>query len=200
MKSFTSLLLLTGLALVLSACETAKPAGAEQGSATEGSSSKTATNNPSRQPSEAAKTAPTAPKPSTDATKSPSTPQSSPSTPVASKAPEPAPEAPQSKAEQLLAEGTALYEKGDYKGAIRKLTAAKDAAEETSVTKQNSLRLLAFSYCVTSQRALCKAQFTSLVKLDPAFELSRAEAGHPLWGPAFKEVKAASVVKPSAKK
>jgi hypothetical protein len=107
--------------------------------------------------------------------------------------------APRSKQDQLLFEGTEMYDKGDFRGAIRKLILARDAAEEGTPTKQNSFRLLAFSYCVTGQRPLCRAQFVSLVKMSPDFELTRAEAGHPLWGPVFKEVKASSGVKPVKK-
>jgi hypothetical protein len=94
------------------------------------------------------------------------------------------------KPEQLFSEGKELYEKGDYRGAIRKLTSARDGSDDATAVKQNSLKYLAFSYCVTSQRPLCKTQFASLLKLSPAFELSRGEAGHPLWGPVFKEAKA----------
>jgi hypothetical protein len=99
------------------------------------------------------------------------------------------PDIVKSEPEQLLAEGTELYEKGDYKGAIRKLQSAKDAASDASAIQQNSLKYLAFSYCVTGQKALCKVQFVSLLKMTPEFQLSRAEAGHPLWGPVFKEAK-----------
>jgi hypothetical protein len=97
------------------------------------------------------------------------------------------------KPEQLFAEGKDLYEKGDYRGAIRKLTTARDASDEVASIKQNSLKYLAFSYCVTNQRPLCKTQFSNLLKLTPNFELSRGEAGHPLWGPVFKEAKAGAL-------
>lgn len=100
--------------------------------------------------------------------------------------------APVIKAEQWLAEGVALYDKGDFKGAIRKLQLAKDAPAEVATTVQDSLKYLAFSYCVTEQKTLCKAQFENLLKIAPDFQLSRAEAGHPLWGPVFKEVKSGS--------
>jgi hypothetical protein len=111
------------------------------------------------------------------------------SAPAASRASEPV-LPPVIKPEQLFTEGKELYEKGDYRGAIRKLTSARDGADDNAVVKQNSLKYLAFSYCVTSQRPLCKVQFSSLLKLSPTFELSRGEAGHPLWGPVFKEAKA----------
>lgn len=94
------------------------------------------------------------------------------------------------QAEQLLAEGTELYEKGDFKAAIRKLQGARDTFDDTSTNMQDSLKYLAFSYCVTGQRTLCKAQFVALLKIAPEFVLSRAEGGHPLWGPVFKEARA----------
>jgi hypothetical protein len=103
------------------------------------------------------------------------------------------------KPEQLLTEGTESYNKGDYKGAIRKLQMASETSEPNSGTKLSSLKLLAFSYCVTNQRPQCAAQFTSLLKISPAFQLTRAEAGHPLWGPVFKEAKDASAPKPKKK-
>jgi hypothetical protein len=94
--------------------------------------------------------------------------------------------------EQLVQEGSALYDKGDYRGAIRKLITARDAADEGSSAKKASLRLLAFSYCVSNQRVLCRQQFSALLALEPTFQLSRAEAGHPLWGPVFIEAKSAT--------
>jgi hypothetical protein len=113
---------------------------------------------------------------------------------------EPAPpvEPPKVTPEQMLQEGTALYDKGDYRGAIRKLTSARDAVDDASPVKKSSLRLLAFSFCVSNQKVPCKQQFASLLKIDPGFQLSRGEAGHPLWGPVFKEAKAAAVPTPAA--
>lgn len=112
----------------------------------------------------------------------------------ASAEPAPAPGVALSKAEQFLADGTELYEKGDFKGAIRKLQGARDSFADNSTGMQQSLKYLAFSYCVTGQRSLCKAQFVGLLKIAPEFQLSRAESGHPLWGPVFKEARAAGKV------
>jgi hypothetical protein len=160
-------LALTGLALILSACETAKQPGADATSSTQ------MTEKQDKTVSAVTKSDATVANPS-------------PITPPVAKVAEAAPVV---KPEQLFAEGKDLYEKGDYKNAIRKLSMARDASEDAPGIKQNSLKLLAFSYCVTSQRPQCKAQFTSLLKLAPSFQLSRGEAGHPLWGPVFKEVK-----------
>jgi hypothetical protein len=91
--------------------------------------------------------------------------------------------------EKDLADGINLYDSGDYKGAQRKLLAAQNAASEASMTKQTSMKLLAFTYCLTNQRVTCRQQFNSLLKLNPKFELTKSEAGHPLWGPVFAQAK-----------
>jgi hypothetical protein len=95
------------------------------------------------------------------------------------------------KPEQLYSEGSEAYEKGDYKSAIRKLSAAIEGATPGSALQRDSYKLLAFSYCVTNQQPACRARFASLLKVAPAFQLTRAEAGHPLWGPVFREVQQA---------
>jgi hypothetical protein len=195
MKSSSRKLLIGGMALALSACQSTKPTeapeGIQKGEAISvprvGSEASKPSSSSSKSVSEAVKPGASSspPAPSGNATQA--------------KAVEAAPASPtiqKTKPEQLLAEGTELYDKGDYKGAIRKLLLARDSADEASATKQDSLRLLAFSYCVTGQRPLCKTQFGSLLKIAPDFQLSRAEAGHPLWGPVFKEAKAAGTPAP----
>ena len=49
---------------------------------------------------------------------------------------------------------------------------------------------LAFVYCVTNKDKQCRSEFRSALSIDPNFELDQAEAGHPLWGPVYREVKA----------
>jgi predicted small secreted protein len=178
MKSFKVGLLgaVTLVSLLLSACETAKPAGSDASSSV-----------PSKSAESGSKPAAV---PAVTATPAPKAVEPAPVAPVAAKV----------KPEQLFAEGSDLYDKGDFKGAIRKLLIARDASDEAPMVKQNSLRLLAFSYCVTNQKPLCKAQFTSLLKLTPTFQLSRGEAGHPQWGPVFKEAKLAAAGNPSKAK
>jgi hypothetical protein len=158
-----------GIGFFLAGCETAKVADSTVGDGSRNAASNTATN---------------ASKPALEQTQA--------SVPVSAPVAKPVElvVAPVVKPDQLFSEGKELYERGDYRGAIRKLISARDAADDTPVVKQNSLKYLAFSYCVTSQKPLCKAQFSSLLKLSPSFELSRGEAGHPLWGPVFKEAKA----------
>lgn len=47
---------------------------------------------------------------------------------------------------------------------------------------------LAFIYCTSQRVAECEAAFRAARLADPAFALSRSEAGHPLWGPVYKRV------------
>lgn len=89
-----------------------------------------------------------------------------------------------------LAPGIALYDRGDYNGAIRALSAREFVVDGNVPTQIAARKLLAFSYCVSGRPAPCKQQFDAILKLDRGFELTPAEAGHPLWGPVFKRAKA----------
>lgn len=87
-----------------------------------------------------------------------------------------------------LTEGIALYDKGDYNGAIKRL-GQPDVASASRATQLSALKYTAFSYCVTSRTTLCRLSFEKAFKLDPAFDLAPGEHGHPLWGPVFLKVR-----------
>jgi hypothetical protein len=87
-----------------------------------------------------------------------------------------------------LREGIRLYNDGDFNGAIRKLSAREIASSSVS-TRVTALKYTAFSYCVTSRPAQCENAFEKALKLDPSFDLSPGEHGHPLWGPVFAKAK-----------
>ncbi len=178
MKSIYRLVVAAGMVLVFTACQAPNP-GQTQDSTVASVAKNGATSPMSPADTDSGKSSSASSKSNSPSAKSD---DSAPVTVVS----------PKSKPELLLTEGTELYDKGDYKGAIRKLQLASESADDTTSTKQDSLRLLAFSYCVTGQRALCKTQFSNLLKITPDFQLSRAEAGHPLWGPVFKEAKVAA--------
>jgi hypothetical protein len=114
------------------------------------------------------------------------------SPPIATPAPDYRPAAPvalpQSTPASLLSEGIALYDKGDYNGAIKRLAQANvpPAPKATQVT---ALKYTAFSYCLTSRQVLCRQQFEKALKLDPAFDLEAGEKGHPMWGKAWAKAK-----------
>lgn len=93
-------------------------------------------------------------------------------------------------AQSGLRDGIALYNNGDYNGAIRRLGLA-DVTGGPKTTQLQALKYTAFSYCVTSRQTLCRQQFDKALKLDPSFDLEPGEHGHPLWGPAFAKAKKA---------
>jgi len=55
--------------------------------------------------------------------------------------------------------------------------------------KLSAYKYLAFIHCISSREKLCKDYFRKVLAINPNFELSPAEAGHPIWGPAFRSVK-----------
>ena len=96
--------------------------------------------------------------------------------------------------ERALADGIGLYDAGDFNGAIKMLLGAKAIWEDTTIpvgltNKVAAHKYIAFSYCVTNRRTLCRQQFVDAIKLDPNFNLEPAETTHPLWGPEFDRAK-----------
>lgn len=89
-----------------------------------------------------------------------------------------------------LKEGIALYNNGDYNGAIKRLGQA-DVAAGPKATQLEALKYTAFSYCLTSRTTLCRQQFEKAFKLDPAFDLEPGEHGHPMWKDTFLRAKKA---------
>jgi Tfp pilus assembly protein PilF len=88
-----------------------------------------------------------------------------------------------------LEEGVQNYEEGNYKIAKRRLQfALEEGLSRPDRVKAH--KYLAFIACVSSQQLTCREEFAIALELDPKFELNAAEAGHPIWGPMFKSVKA----------
>jgi hypothetical protein len=50
-------------------------------------------------------------------------------------------------------------------------------------------KLLAFIYCTTDRLPACEAEFRAARAAEPAFTLSKAESGHPQWGPVWQRVR-----------
>jgi hypothetical protein len=105
-------------------------------------------------------------------------------------APNPAPAPVAAPAADTLAlnDGIALYNKGQFNDAIKRL-GALDVTGGSKATQVAALKYAAFSYCVTGRSSACRQQFEKAFKLDPAFDLAPGEHGHPLWGPAFARAK-----------
>jgi len=91
-----------------------------------------------------------------------------------------------------LADGIALYNKGSYSAAVKRLANAPEIWSADVATQTEALKYMAFSYCVTSRKKLCRQQFDKALKLDAGFDLAAGEKGHPLWGPVFNQARKAA--------
>jgi Tfp pilus assembly protein PilF len=91
-------------------------------------------------------------------------------------------------AEKALLTGMRAYDDAQYPAAEKNLLAALQAGLASPRDRAAAHKLLAFIYCTSNRSADCEAQFRSARAADPAFALSKSEAGHPLWGPVYQRV------------
>jgi len=98
-------------------------------------------------------------------------------------------------AEKDLAAGIRSYEAGDMENAGRLLERSVEGGLTFKHDQVNAHKYLAFVSCVSNQESRCREEFRKVLELDPRFELDKSEAGHPIWGPVFRSVRAASIKK-----
>lgn len=97
-------------------------------------------------------------------------------------------ESPPPSAESRLRAGISRYEDGNYAQAQRLLQSALAAGLASRSDQARAYKYLAFIYCVTDRIAQCRQEFNNALNADPKFTLTRAEAGHPTWGPVYRSV------------
>lgn len=93
------------------------------------------------------------------------------------------------KGEPLLAAGLRYYDDGNYDASLRTLSEALTLGLP-SAERVKAHKHLAFVHCASDRQRLCREEFGKALAIDPALELNPAEAGHPVWGPVFRAVKA----------
>jgi len=93
------------------------------------------------------------------------------------------------KGDPQLRAGIKLYEDGRYAQAERNFEQALNSGLGDA-GKVAAHKYLAFIHCATKRERQCRGHFASALEIDPGFELDAAEAGHPMWGPVFRSVKA----------
>lgn len=91
-------------------------------------------------------------------------------------------------AEKALLAGMRAYDDAQYPEAEGQLNKALQAGLASPRDKATAYKLLAFIYCTSDRVPACEQAFRSARQADPAFALSRSEAGHPLWGPVYRKV------------
>src|SRR5688572_29209223 len=89
--------------------------------------------------------------------------------------------------ERALLAGWRAYDDAQYADAERELKAALAAGLQSSKDRAAAHKLLAFVYCTSARVAECERSFRAARGADPAFALTRAEAGHPLWGLVYRK-------------
>ena len=92
------------------------------------------------------------------------------------------------KGGQDLANGIKQYEDANYGEAARLLQSSLDQGLGSD-DQVKAHKYLAFIHCVSGREQRCRDEFRTALKIDPTFELAANEAGHPIWGPAFRTAK-----------
>jgi Tfp pilus assembly protein PilF len=85
--------------------------------------------------------------------------------------------------------GLQQFDDGDYAESAKNLQSAIDRGLPNK-ERANAHKHLAFIHCASNRERLCRDEFRKALALDPALDLAPAEAGHPLWGPVFRSLKA----------
>ena len=93
-------------------------------------------------------------------------------------------------AERALIDAIRLYDNGQYPAAEAALNTALVAGLSSARDRATAHKLLAFIACTSGREAECEAAFRAARAADPGFELARADAGHPMWGPVYRRVTA----------
>jgi Tfp pilus assembly protein PilF len=95
----------------------------------------------------------------------------------------------QTKAERRLIVGIDFYEDGDYATAIQLLQTSLDEGLRKTSDQTKAHKYLAFIHCASGRERQCRDEFSKALEVDPGFDLEPGEAGHPIWGLAFRSVK-----------
>jgi Tfp pilus assembly protein PilF len=86
--------------------------------------------------------------------------------------------------------GVQNYEEGNYIASVEALNDVLQTKLADTDDKVTAYKYLAFIHCVSGRERMCYEAFRNALQLNPKFELTPAEAGHPVWGPVFRSAKA----------
>ncbi|MBA4381184.1 MAG: hypothetical protein C0406_01335 [Sideroxydans sp.] len=91
--------------------------------------------------------------------------------------------------EQKLEIGVKEYEEGNYVSSTNALVDVLAAKTASRAQRIRANKYLAFISCISAHEKSCREYFKNILEINPDFNLSAAESGHPIWGPVFKNVK-----------
>ena len=90
-------------------------------------------------------------------------------------------------AERALMGAMRAYDDADYPAVERQANEAMKLGLRSPRDVATAHKLRAFVYCTSNRLAACEAEFRAARVADPGFALSKAEAGHPVWGPVYQK-------------
>lgn len=93
-------------------------------------------------------------------------------------------------AERAFLNAMRLYEDGQHERAETMFRRALSDGLGDRHDVAMALKHLAFIACAYNRPTDCEAAFRAAFAADPAFRLTDAEVGHPIWGPVYKRVSA----------
>ncbi|WP_151637040.1 TssQ family T6SS-associated lipoprotein [Noviherbaspirillum aerium] len=95
------------------------------------------------------------------------------------------------EAQSRYQQGLSDYRENRHDAALIELNAALASNQLTAQDTANAYKHMAFIHCMNGRELQCREQFQALLKTDPKFDLSVAEANHPQWGPVWRSTKGA---------
>ncbi len=92
-------------------------------------------------------------------------------------------------AEKSLLAGMRAYDDAQYPQAEKLLGQSLKEGLASPRDRAAAHKHLAFIFCTSSRVPACEAEFRAARIDDPAFTLTKSEAGHPQWGPVWQRVR-----------
>jgi len=93
------------------------------------------------------------------------------------------------RAQGSFNEALKQYDAGSYDDSLKNFLLALDSGLLNTAQQVTARKTLAFIHCLSNREPICKEEFEKAFALDAKFELSPAEAGHPIWGPVYRTVR-----------
>jgi hypothetical protein len=97
---------------------------------------------------------------------------------------------PLGKAEQMLSDGMVKYDSGEFTAAHTLLEGALKEGLKKPEDQVRAMKHVAFTLCLQNKYRDCRNEFIKIYDVDPNFDLTPAEAGHPSWTKTFAAAKA----------
>ncbi len=92
-------------------------------------------------------------------------------------------------AQKALPAGIRAYETAQYPQAEKLLTQELKDGLSSPRDRAAAHKYLAFIYCTSQRVQACEDAFRAGRAADPAFALTKSEAGHPQWGPVYQRMR-----------